>query len=265
MPRPPYDPELAAVLELLTAAAPPLVLRPESIAELRAFNETYVLDPAAYPATSFTEAVVEAADGAEIRLLVMRPLGPAVAAGSLVPGLLYLHGGGMVAGHHRVALDETLGWVEAVPMVAVSVDYRLAPEHRHPVPVEDCYAGLRWLVENAEELGVDPARIVVAGGSAGGGLALRSAGPGHRSLVAAACLPRRRIGRPLPGRDGRLRLGAVGGRRASRAARLGRRVPRLRSPCPARSALAGGTPRSGAVATPYRRPRRFLARRGTGH
>jgi acetyl esterase/lipase len=55
--------------------------------------------------------------------------------------------------------------------VAVSVEHRLAPEHPHPAPVEDCYTGLAWTGKHTDELGIDGSRLLIAGGSAGGGLA----------------------------------------------------------------------------------------------
>ena len=64
---------------------------------------------------------------------------------------------------------------EAVGAVVVSVEYRLAPEHPHPAPIEDCYAGLVWMAKNAAELGIDPDRLAIYGGSAGGGLTLGTA------------------------------------------------------------------------------------------
>jgi acetyl esterase/lipase len=88
--------------------------------------------------------------------------------------VLYLHGGGMIFGLEHLGRVYDLAVREYVAMSGVPmlvVDYRIAPEHPHPTPVEDCYAALRWLAEGAATLGVDPARIGVMGDSAGGGLA----------------------------------------------------------------------------------------------
>ena len=87
------------------------------------------------------------------------------------PALYWIHGGGMVMG--KVAWNDAdcKGWAADMRCVVASVEYRLAPEHPHPAPIEDCFAGLAWLVSNAESLGVDADRIAVGGASAGGGLA----------------------------------------------------------------------------------------------
>jgi acetyl esterase/lipase len=87
-----------------------------------------------------------------------------------LPALLWIHGGGYVMGD--IEQDDRLmkQIVKRTDCVTVSVDYRLAPEHPFPAPVEDCYAGLKWLFAHAEELGVEPSRIAIGGASGGGGL-----------------------------------------------------------------------------------------------
>lgn len=92
---------------------------------------------------------------------------PAGRRGEL-PVLLWLHGGGLVIGN--VAQDDLLvgELVDNVGCAVVSVEYRLAPEHPYPVPLEDCYAALRWV---AAQPGFDRTRIALGGASAGAGLA----------------------------------------------------------------------------------------------
>ncbi len=87
------------------------------------------------------------------------------------PGLYWIHGGGMVLGNAAMEDPMTKGVAAEMGCVVASVEYRLAPEHPHPAPIEDCYAGLKWFADNSESLGVDRGRIAVGGGSAGGGLA----------------------------------------------------------------------------------------------
>jgi acetyl esterase/lipase len=115
-----------------------------------------------------TDHELTTADGATIRI---RWYVRKDASGEPGPALLYMHGGGMIVGDIDMFDGLVSRYVSASGTPILSVDYRLAPEHPHPAPVEDVYAALVWLHEHAVELGVDPARIGVFGDSAGGGLA----------------------------------------------------------------------------------------------
>jgi acetyl esterase/lipase len=102
-----------------------------------------------------------------LELMVLRPHDVDGIAGCIY----FMHSGGMVLGNNRFGAEAALEWARAFGAVVVSPEYRLAPEHPHPAPVEDCYAGLLFTVGHARELAIDPDRVVVAGSSAGGGLA----------------------------------------------------------------------------------------------
>jgi acetyl esterase/lipase len=106
-------------------------------------------------------------DGApEIPLLVCTPAG----APASRPVLYYMHGGGFFCNDHRTELDQLLETAERFGATLISIGYRLAPEHPYPAQINDAYAGLLWAADHADELGIDPERIVITGISAGGGL-----------------------------------------------------------------------------------------------
>ena len=88
-------------------------------------------------------------------------------AGDAVPALLWIHGGGYVIGNAGQDDDYCRAFTRKLGIAVAAVDYRLAPEHPYPVPLEDCYSALTWL---AGLPGVDPGRIAIGGASAGGGL-----------------------------------------------------------------------------------------------
>ncbi|MEU0596922.1 alpha/beta hydrolase [Streptomyces sp. NPDC006393] len=169
---PPFDPELAAALEEARGLMGP-GFAPEDIAAARQGAAVELLDGLDLTmdgAFEVTEPTVPGHEGAPgVPLLVCRPTAPAAGAGR--PLLYHVHGGGMVLGNRRLGVNTALDWAKELQAAVVSVEYRLAPEHPHPAPVGDVHAGLLWAAEHARELGCDPGRIVLVGGSAGGGLA----------------------------------------------------------------------------------------------
>jgi acetyl esterase len=101
----------------------------------------------------------------------IRVYAPAEAVGGRPGLLLWLHGGGWVLGDLDTADATCRALANRSGAVVVSVDYRLAPEHRPPVALEECFAALVWAAENADLLGATSDRIAVGGDSAGGNLA----------------------------------------------------------------------------------------------
>jgi len=88
-----------------------------------------------------------------------------------LPCVYSIHGGGYIIGSYSMDDPKFDNWCPRLGIVGASVEYRLAPETPYPGPLEDCYQGLKWVHDHAEELGIDPGRIGIAGISAGGGLA----------------------------------------------------------------------------------------------
>lgn len=163
------DPELRAVVEKLPTDRPlDLNEIPTARAKMKKMVTALLADlPPVEGVTSQDQFAPGAQGGPAVRVRVYRPNDQ---PGKL-PALLWIHGGGYVMGD--IEQDDRLmkQLVKRIGCVAASVDYRLAPEHPFPTPVEDCYAGLKWLFAHADELGVAPSRIAIGGASGGGGLA----------------------------------------------------------------------------------------------
>lgn len=158
------DPQIAALVETLDAGFPPV--HTMTGAQARAvIRSRFVPNPDPEPVFQVTDHRVDVAGG-RIGVRVYRPT-----SGDSLPILVYAHGGGFVF----CDLDSHDGLcrnlANLIPAVVVSVDYRLAPEHRWPTAAHDMLAVTRWAAAHAAELGGDAARIAVGGDSAGGNLA----------------------------------------------------------------------------------------------
>ena len=173
--RPPFDPELVPVLEAVRQAMPSLSAETLPLARQQSadgFPGMEPVDLTAGGAVRVEERQVPGPEGdPDITLLILSP----AVDGPPRPVVYHTHGGGMIVGDNRTGTPDILQMAARYGAAVVSVEYRLAPEHPDPAPVEDCYAGLVWTAKNAADLGIDPERIMLAGASAGGGLAAGTA------------------------------------------------------------------------------------------
>jgi acetyl esterase len=183
----PLDPLAKRLLVMMAAASPNDRSRPSADERRQALTKLMQFARADVAAATAIDGVLPGPAGD----LAYRLYAPESDAGETLPGFVFFHGGGMVAGsidtHDRIAaaLAQTTG------CRLVSVDYRLAPEHKFPAAIEDAIAATRFVSEQAASLAIDPAKLVVGGDSAGATLAavvcqdaLRNAGP----AIAAQCL-----------------------------------------------------------------------------
>jgi acetyl esterase/lipase len=160
----PVDPALAALFETLPTGE----LTEAELPNMRAFLEAMALFQPEADAVSVQRLEVPGPEGApDVKVVITRPAG---VAGAL-PLLVWMHGGGYVAGSPDIDQGQMNALAEQVGCAVASVDYRLAPETPYPGPIEDCYAVLTHLQAHAEAFDVDATRIAVGGESAGGGLA----------------------------------------------------------------------------------------------
>lgn len=167
----PLHPEVARVIELATKAGNPEYCD-LSAPDARALHEQKapILDADPIPVHSITDRSVPGPAG-DIPIRVYVPC----ASESALPVVIWTHGGGHVIGsinsYDSICRRLTMG----SGAIVVSVEYRLAPEHKFPAAIEDSFAVCEWVAKNAAEIGGDSSRLAVAGDSAGGNLAAASA------------------------------------------------------------------------------------------
>jgi acetyl esterase len=172
----PLDPATTAILDQMAPAQAPDFSDLSPTAFRLLFSASLgALDRSAAASAEASDDAVEVADrtidgpGGPLRLRIYRTT--RAEPGASAPLVVFFHGGGWVIGDLDTHDGTCRILCRSTGAVVVSVDYRLAPEHRFPAAVEDCIAATSWVADHADELGGDPGRLGLAGDSAGGNLA----------------------------------------------------------------------------------------------
>jgi acetyl esterase/lipase len=151
-------PEYLAALDVM----PNFQFSPELLATIRSQPFQIPFEP-----SGLVESADHTVPESDLVVRVYRPVGNDGA----LPAVYAIHGGGYILGTYEM-MDATFDrWCARLGCVGLSIEYRLAPETPYPGPLEDCYAGLAWAIDNHEQLGIDPRCVGIQGTSAGGGLA----------------------------------------------------------------------------------------------
>lgn len=161
----PINPQAKAFLDQAAAAgAPPLHTLP--VAEARQALKSLFTPEQKESVSKVEDRLIPGPGGYKIPIRIYTPAGKAP-----LPLLVFFHGGGWVLGDIESHDGTSRELANKAGCIVVSVDYRLAPEHKFPAAPEDCYAATKWVALNAASFGGDPTRIAVGGDSAGGNLA----------------------------------------------------------------------------------------------
>lgn len=161
-----FDPELAEIAALAVNPAPtdPVAAREQMVAMMASLQ----LDVDVSGLDIEDRVIPGPPDAPDV---TVRVYSPKTRTADAVPAVLYIHGGGFFLGSIDTEHGGSARLADELGVVVVSVEYRLAPEDPFPAGLEDCYAALVWLHDQADALGVDTERVAINGGSAGGGLA----------------------------------------------------------------------------------------------
>jgi acetyl esterase/lipase len=179
-------PDHAAILAMF----PPDLFSLDDIPAARSLLSSLTVGMQVNPAAEMSDHELTTRDGQPLLVRVYRPKGM---SGESLPFLFWIHGGGYVLG--SVALNDDLcaNWAVELGIAVCSVDYRLAPEHPYPTPLDGCEDAARWVLDNQESLAVDGNRFAVGGSSAGGGLAAaltkRLSDSGHQARLQLLIYP----------------------------------------------------------------------------